>query len=447
MKRLLCALLLLAGAGPARAHFVWIVPGKIEADRPTASVVFSDNLKPDEARLLKKIAHTTFRVRDLGGKVRTVKATERKDVLHLALPGKGPQAVLAVCPYGVVARGKAEPFLLEYCAKSFAGVTPKTPEKFLTKPWKQAPLEVVPVLAGPRWTGVRVLWQGKPLAGAEVVVLSPGAVKGPEGKTDKDGAFTLSADKPGIYGIRARHVVAKEGTQGDKKYKAVRYYATLTLERSGKAKGKPAENPAASKLLADARAARAHWAHFPGFTADLEVNVDGKAQRGTVSVSAKGAVTVNLEGDAKGWVRRTLEQTAGHRLDNTAKLKTPCAFPDEVTDHPLGRSIRVLDDEFHSSYRIRDRQIIVVNRQTGPVRFSITVLANKLNEEKKYLPTCYTVNTWDRKSKALKSSVTHYETWQRVGKFDLPHTILTVAARAGGLEARSLKLSKYRLLK
>ena len=38
-------------------------------------------------------------------------------------------------------------------------------------------------------------------------------------------------------------------------------------------------DPEATKLLADARAARANWDHFPGFKADMEVNIDGKVFR------------------------------------------------------------------------------------------------------------------------------------------------------------------------
>jgi uncharacterized GH25 family protein len=443
MKRLLCVLLLLAGAGPARGHFVWVVPAKGEADR-AAAVIFSDNLEPDRAELLKKVAHTTLWVRDAHGKVTGVKAAQKENVLRVALPGKGAQAVLGACSYGVVARGKVEPFLLEYYAKSFVGLTDKTPAEFLTRTWDKSALEIVPVFAEHKWAGVRVLWQGKPLAGAEVVVLAPGAGKGTQSKTGKDGVVKFAADKAGLYGVRARHVEAKEGTHGGKKYKEVRTYATLTLALPGK---KAAEDPAASKLLADARAARAQWVGFPGFTADVEVNVDGKVERGKVTVSAKGDVSVSLAGDARGWVRSILGQTAGHRLDNSARLKTPCTFADDVKHHPLGRAIKLLNDEFHSSYRIRDRQIIVVNRQAGPVRFTITVLANKLNEDKKYLPSHYVVNTWDIKSGVLKSSVTHHETWQRVGKYDLPATVLTLTARADSLEARSMKLSNWRLKK
>jgi hypothetical protein len=215
---------------------------------------------------------------------------------------------------------------------------------------------------------------------------------------------------------------------------------------------KPMEDPAASKLLADARAARANWVDFPGFTADLEVNFDGKVVRGTLEVNPKGKVDVKVDdATAKTWATTELRSIIGHRLDNSADLQTPCAFLDDNATHPLGRAIRVLNDEFHSSYRVRDRQIIVVNRQMKDARFTITVTENRLNEEKLFLPVSYVVNTWDLKGEALRSSNTFHHTWERFGKFDLPATVLLVIAtpaadgKPGKLEARGLKLSNHKL--
>jgi hypothetical protein len=203
-------------------------------------------------------------------------------------------------------------------------------------------------------------------------------------------------------------------------------------------------DPEATKLLADARTARANWDGFPGFTADVEVNVEGKVSRGTVEISPKGKVTLNLEGDAKDWARRQLESLVSHRLDDSSTLTTPCAFIDSVTDHPLGRAIQVLNDENHSSYRIRDRQVIEVNRQMGPVRFTISVLENRLNEEKKFLPVSYVVNTWDAAG-GLRSSVSHHDTWERVGRFDLPRQVTVVTATPKGQETRTIRMRNWKL--
>ena len=209
---------------------------------------------------------------------------------------------------------------------------------------------------------------------------------------------------------------------------------------------KPDADPAATKLLADARAARAVWKDFPGFTADLEVNVEGKAIQGRASVSSGGDVTLHLPDDGnQRWARGTLASLVGHRLDDGG-AETPCAFADDDADHPLGRAVRVLSDEFHSSYRIRDRQVIVVNREMKDARFTITVMENIVNKEGKFLPACFVVNTWDQKTNALTSSETHHQTWKRVDVFDLPEGVLVVTATADGKqEARSLKLSNIQL--
>ncbi len=105
----------------------------------------------------------------------------------------------------------------------------------------------------------------------------------------------------------------------------------------------------------------------------------------------------------------------------------------------------VLDDEFHSSYRIRDRQVIVVNRTTKDSRFTITVLENLLNDDKQYLPVSYVVNYWDLKGEVLKRSEAHHDSWKRVGKFDLPTELLVLTATPTGQEARSIKLSNHHL--
>jgi hypothetical protein len=212
---------------------------------------------------------------------------------------------------------------------------------------------------------------------------------------------------------------------------------------------KRAADPAATKLLADARAARVLYHDFPGFSADVEVNLDGKVTRGRVEISDKGKVALKLEdAGAEKWAKNTLASIIAHRLDSgPSDSDTPCAFVDDDEHHPLGRAIRVLNDEFHSSYRIRDRQVIVVNRHVPGSRFTITVMENLRTKEDKFLPTCFVVNTWDAKTDSLTNSETHHQTWQRVGAFDLPKETLAVKATAGKLESRCLKLSNVHLPK
>jgi hypothetical protein len=231
----------------------------------------------------------------------------------------------------------------------------------------------------------------------------------------------------------------------------------LALTTTTPAADEAKADPAATKLFTEARAARAVWHDFPGFTADLEVNLGGKVAHGTVQVSPKGKVEVKLDDEAAArWARQELGSVVAHRLDSGAVKEVPCTFAEANPDNPLGRAIRPLDDEFHSSYRVRGRQLLVVNRRMKDTHFTITVLENKRNKEKHFLPLFYVVNSWQARAgggeEVLKSSQAFHQTWTRVGAFDLPVAVTVVTATAGSaspegqLEARSLKLSKHKLL-
>jgi Protein of unknown function (DUF3386) len=336
----------------------------------------------------------------------------------------------------VLKKGDSDPFLLMYYAKAHVAGN----ENHL--PWGRLALEIVQVEGK-----FQVLWQGKPLAGAEVVCSSPGQEKPEKKTTDKSGTFDLGAFKVGVCGIRAKHVEMKQGEYDGKKYKEVRHYTTLVIRVAEKQTGKAKADPLASKLLADARAARAQWEKFPGFTADIEINFDGKISRGKVTVEATGKVSVNrVDPDAEAWAKRQLGSIVAHRIDDSASLNTPCAFSDGEANHPLGRAITILNDELHSSYRVRDRQIIVVNRQMNTSRFSITVLENHTNKEGKFLPASYVVHYWNTKGGELEKTESHSQTWARVEGFDLPVTAYVITATKN-LSTRSLTLLNHKLTK
>ncbi len=209
------------------------------------------------------------------------------------------------------------------------------------------------------------------------------------------------------------------------------------------------EDPAATKLLADAIAARAVWKDFPGFTAQVEVNRDGQLATGMVEVNGKGKI-VNLDlagqaaADLKDPVHETLASVIGHRLPSASDHPTPCKFGDDK-EFPEGRLVVPLEDEMGSSYRIREQQILMVNRKMKDTRFTITVTENHLNEDKLYLPVSYVVNFWDTKNDALTRSATYHHTWVRLDKYDLPKDIEVITASAGKLESFSLTLSKHKL--
>ncbi|MBL8797068.1 MAG: DUF3386 family protein [Planctomycetia bacterium] len=457
MKRQCIALLALLLLGPLSwGHFVWVVPNEQFTE---AQVIFSDSLEPDDAKLLAKIAKTDLFLRQ-GDKAPTaVKWTLGKDAYLVKVEDKAATALSAICDYGVIQKGNAEPFQLKYNATTTLARTPD----YKLKPFDKLDLEVQPVADASGVIAVKVLWRGKPLEGAEVVGIGEGLEKTPDVKTDKNGEIRLGkagtlSQPGGKFGVRAKHVEAKEGEADGKKFKETRYYSTLVLTGAPAKKvsaDTPAdakENPDASKLLKDARNARAIWTNFPGFTADIAVNVDGVVQKGTLQVSAKGEVQIEkLDKAAETWARRNLASTVMHRLDNSGAKDTPCAFLDKNTDHPLGQAIRVLNDELHSSYRIKDKQILEVNRVMEGRRFSISVLENKPNEEGKFLSVAFVVNYWNLETGELARSEANHQTWKRVGGFDLPVTTTVVTSfkpeKTGkGSTAQSLTLSNHKLV-
>ena len=208
---------------------------------------------------------------------------------------------------------------------------------------------------------------------------------------------------------------------------------------------KPPENPEATKMLADARMARAVMKDFPGFTADMIVTVQSKEHRCTIQVDTKGKVIIGdqLTGPTASWAKRILTSAISHRMGNPAAMKTPCAFADEDTTHPLGRLVTVLNDELHSSYRIKDNQIMVVNRLQDGSKFSITVQANHKNEEGKFLPSAYSVNYWT-KDGTIEKSEAHTQGWVRVNSFDLPSLIRTITTTKD-VDAREIRLENIKL--
>jgi hypothetical protein len=226
--------------------------------------------------------------------------------------------------------------------------------------------------------------------------------------------------------------------------------AITTWANAQTSNGKATEDPAATKLLADARAARAVWNDFHGFTADVIVNSGGALHHGKLEVNGQGKVNLKMDADEdlQKWARREIGSLVSHRLPGAESLRTPCAFLDPKDQHhPLGRAIRVLNDELHSSYRIRDNQVIEVNRMMPEVRFTITVLENIVTREKQYLPVSYVVDSWDPKTGQLSNSVAEHVRWERIGAFDLPRELLIVSTTAKGRDSRSITFAKVQPVK
>jgi len=143
------------------------------------------------------------------------------------------------------------------------------------------------------------------------------------------------------------------------------------------------------------------------------------------------------------WVREQLESIAMHRgAGSTAaaadRPNPSLRFTDDRDDHPLGQLLIFEGGQFASSYRVKDRQLTVVNRNLGRQNMTITVLDNDRNTDGRFLPRSYTVQYWDAATGDLKRTETVQERWQRVGAWDLPATHTVTTRLRGRLECALL---------
>ena len=146
---------------------------------------------------------------------------------------------------------------------------------------------------------------------------------------------------------------------------------------------------------------------FAGFRAELRIRLDENEHSGTILFRPPNTLEVRLEEKE---VRRSVEETLRsmifHRMPprrrNSSEPKRPLRLAPR-DGHRLGRKV-FLGDGYESSYRIRDNQILEVDRQMGDTHLVITVMENQLTPKGRQLPRHFLVTLFDGKTGALKSA-------------------------------------------
>ncbi len=203
----------------------------------------------------------------------------------------------------------------------------------------------------------------------------------------------------------------------------------------------------AEQMMVDAHKVRATWGkEFPGFTAKVTVNVDGRKSTGTLTVTSEGKVELDLgNSEDLAWARRQLRSIAGHRMGGGTR-KYNVSFADKVMDHPLGRLIKFNESKTHSVYRIQGDLITEVHRQMGGRKFIISVSKISKNPEGKLLPAHFNVSYWNAKTGELTRNEDYQEDWIRLNDFDLPRRRLMIQTSAGDRSVREIVLSNHKFL-
>jgi hypothetical protein len=443
----------LSFAAEARAHFlfIWLGP-QAEAGR-SAEVYFSEQAEAGDSRFIAKVAHTKLWAQTRPGEFHELRVQTAADRLRAALPADHSLVVVGECEYGVVARPNQTPFLLRYYPKAVAGAPHELNQ--LT-PWRETPFEIQPTFEidgqdkpGSSRGRIRLaaLRNGKPIPGA-VFTAVDSDLSEETIKAGPDGTAGWTPPAAGRYSIYVRETLKQAGTLQGKKYDEIREFATLAFAWPLEARE---GDPEATAVFKDAIAHRVHWRDFPGFSAAISGQIDGRPFAGKVTVGADGSVDVQTDDSiAKPWLQDQLDSLVLHRL-STSAADSPGSqgprlrFADLDEEHPLGRLIAVEGGQMGSSYRINDQQIMVVNRRMGKQNMTITVLDNDKNAEGQFLPHSYVVHYWDAATGKLNRSETFQERSHRVGSWDLPSLRSILSASEAGLSVKVVRFSDFKL--
>jgi hypothetical protein len=428
---------LLALAQAADAHFLFIrIRPPAEGGRH-AEVYFSDQADVGDPRFIGKIAHTKLWVQTTPGEFSPLTAHKTPDRLRALVPAGGSIGVVGECTYGVL--GKKTPFLLRHYPKAVAG---NADDLAAFKPKANIPLEIQVRGKGDglEFTALR---NGKPVPNAQFIAVGVD-LKDHKFTADESGNAAWKPTASGYFAVYTSQTLKEAGTHQGQKYEEIREFATLAFAWPLQPQGADAK---AVALFQEAMDARASWHEFPGFSAEAAASADGRAWKGTVRVSAKGDVEVGGADEVVApWVKDQLESITMHRLARPQSKPPVLRFADDERDHPLGRLLIFEGGTFASSYRVKDRQIMVVNRAMGKTNMTITIVENDLNADKKFLPRSYTVQYWNAQTGSPQRTETIQNRWTRLGAWDLPTQLTVVTASASGQSVRTLTLAMHRLL-
>ena len=220
----------------AFGHYLWVTIDSKTGENGTTNIYFEGGAGPGDGQYLDPfVERGSTWIRTLpDGKATKIEVADTKDEkknkrwLSGKLPAGGPRSVESYGKWGVYRYGKTD-VLLHYYAKNIEAESKSQVVK-LGRAEQQA-LDIVPS-QGERGLIFRVLWNGKPAAGRQVIVRGPGVKENP--KTDRNGTIFFETAKKGRYVLRTSYEQKdKSGEDGGRKYDMIRHHATLLVTLPG----------------------------------------------------------------------------------------------------------------------------------------------------------------------------------------------------------------------
>jgi hypothetical protein len=216
-------------------------------------------------------------------------------------------------------------------------------------------------------------------------------------------------------------------------------------------------DPEAYKMMVEAVNARAVWDQdFPGFTADIEINYEGRVHHGRVQVSSKGEVQLTElsapDTRAQSWAEGWLGEMVFHRMgtqESDDRYREIRMIGQE--NHPLG-PLLVMNDSFNSSFRVDGKVIRQVNRDLGgevqdsgePKRVRINVLETAFTPSGKVLPLHFVIH-YLNDDEELVAVETLSSRFLRLKQYELPQWRRVITTEDGNMTTAEMTLSRHRL--
>lgn len=231
----------------------------------------------------------------------------------------------------------------------------------------------------------------------------------------------------------------------------------LTFDATAQgAKDVPAKaDPEAWNLLKAARATREVLPDtVKRITAQLVFNDNGEIKTGTLEYEVQNQAVIKIDGlseEAKAWVNDQVNSVLAHRRNgdfSKSDGRHPITFAanDKADKSPIGRRVE-LHDSMQSSYRIKNNQVVEVDRTMADDHFVINVLETTPTADGKFLPRNFIVNYFDAKTGAVKRSESFTDEYQKIDGVWVPATRRIIVAHAGKLTARLLTFQNVALHK
>lgn len=210
------------------------------------------------------------------------------------------------------------------------------------------------------------------------------------------------------------------------------------------------DDPQTRKAMEEVFSNTARWdADFNGFTADVTVNLNGKEEKGTVTVKGPKEIETSLKDEKlKEFATENLASIAMHRGPRSfdqSDGKYKLSFGDDGT-HPLGRIVTMGGDGMSSFYRIKDGRIRQINRKTPHMAFSINIEDSVKNPEGKFLTKNYTVYYFNPKDNVLKNVESYTDEYTRVGGYDLPQQRRVIDCQNSEVVVSTMTLENHKVL-